>query len=694
MNNEMIARYGRFVANALWIIECFCVLFIYVAKHGLLVKTFFLVIGIFILGRFIMSWISNRFYENYALFCYVYFILSVPVAIVLSIRLQSMMFLIILFFLQWLIVLFFMDKKISVGLLMIQTVSLFIILAWKVFIQNSDYNINVREMIFYTCCMALCNWIVAGLIQILTEQQKQSNNQRQSLDDLLQIVESICDEAKNTADNKKRFIDELSNSIHCQNRTIHSMNELIGREQDIRKIHEYSEIIAEKEKSIARMTEQTSIYMKLEEGVVIPQEIRYDFGEMLKDIIVDIYGEAKRKKLSFMISIGDDLERTLVGDRRIVERVIRVLLTNAIQYTDRGVIDVDIYRGNELSDDNRTQICVDVRDTGHGIKHKDIQNIFVPFYRVEEYNAHNSHNAGLGLSIATRYASMLGGNISVESEYGKGSVFHLNILQKKYTSGGEADDCLFDYLEDVVQNIVNSDETDETGKAQMNEAESVHKEETTMENTTGIQQIDLPPIDGIDWNVAMEYLASKETILVTLDKLNKAGYENANQLRNYYERISSDDKEALQLFQIKVHAIKGNLKMIGALELSEHAKALEYAARDEDKECILANTTQFLNDYTNFIIAVGKIPELVSRNQVIRETFDQQEVLSLLETVIKSMDDFDMELADETMRKLESYDYPENIRIHIERLSDKVLNLDNDGARECVEEIKKISREK
>lgn len=684
MDNKMITRYGVFVVHALWYCECIFIFIISLINQNFTIRSSIMIAVFTVIGKLILSGICSYDYDNHALFCYMYSILSTAAAIYFSVKLESSMLLLLVLFFQWFTLLFFFNTKIGTGLLIIQSLSLFILLSWKVFIINSDYNMNVREMMFIIGGMFFCNCIVKGFLRILIQQYERSTQQSQSLDDMLGIVESICDKEKQMASGKAEVITDLSNSINRLTKTIHSMNELIQKETDIKKIRDYSSIISETEQYIYVMTEEIKTYMKLEENEIVIQDARYDFGDVLREILTDTYHKAAEKNLSFVISVSEDLERSYIGDRQLVEKVIRILITDAIQYTDRGMIDVEIYKGNVEQGQNRHQICIDVRDTGHGIKRKDAANIFAPFYRVEEYNARNSHNAGLGLYIATRFVSLMDGSLSVESEYGKGSVFHLKFMQTRKLSLENPKDSLFDYLTDIIEELKVSPEK----KIEIVQKEPVVQNDTEDTIEEASEKIDLPEIAGIDWKIAMEYLSNKETILLTLNEFQKSGYENAKQLRHHYVGILAEDGEAMSLFEIKVHAVKSNLRMIGATEMSDRAKELEFAAKKSDKEYIAAKTGEFLDDYTDLIIAVGKIPEIVSNNQGSHKLFEKEKVVDMLEKIMQAMDSFDMETADETMKKLEAYDYPDNLLRYIERLSGMVLNLDNDGARECIENIK------
>jgi signal transduction histidine kinase len=105
-------------------------------------------------------------------------------------------------------------------------------------------------------------------------------------------------------------------------------------------------------------------------------------------------------------------------DRDKVQQILLNLLSNAIKFTDRGGIDISC-----VTDDAR--IRIDVRDTGRGIRQDLRERIFEPFVQGEAPLTRTSEGTGLGLAISREFARAMGGDITVESESGRGSVFTL-----------------------------------------------------------------------------------------------------------------------------------------------------------------------------------------------------------------------------------------------------------------------------
>jgi signal transduction histidine kinase len=106
----------------------------------------------------------------------------------------------------------------------------------------------------------------------------------------------------------------------------------------------------------------------------------------------------------------------LVSDKRRVEQILINLLNNAVKFTESG----EVVLKSKLVGEN---IQISVQDSGIGIAHENIQSLFMPFMQIDTGLTRKYEGTGLGLSICKKLVELLGGNIWVESELGKGSEF-------------------------------------------------------------------------------------------------------------------------------------------------------------------------------------------------------------------------------------------------------------------------------
>ena len=132
---------------------------------------------------------------------------------------------------------------------------------------------------------------------------------------------------------------------------------------------------------------------------------------------------AREKGIEFSIDLEPGLP-TLHTDEARVRQILLNLCQNGVKFTDRGAVRVRVTRGSPQADGTPTVRCA-VRDTGIGIEPTDRQRLFRPFSQIEDVSARRHRGTGLGLYIARRLATLLGGRIEVVSRPGDGSVFTL-----------------------------------------------------------------------------------------------------------------------------------------------------------------------------------------------------------------------------------------------------------------------------
>ena len=135
------------------------------------------------------------------------------------------------------------------------------------------------------------------------------------------------------------------------------------------------------------------------------------------------------KNVIFNLKIADDIPYELIGDKGKVKEIINNLLTNAIKYTDEGTINLNIRCINNLKK-NTSNIIITCQDTGRGIKAEHINRLFTKFERLDIEKNSTTEGTGLGLAITKALVEMMGGKINVESQFGKGSIFMVQIPQK------------------------------------------------------------------------------------------------------------------------------------------------------------------------------------------------------------------------------------------------------------------------
>jgi lactose/cellobiose-specific phosphotransferase system IIC component len=175
---------------------------------------------------------------------------------------------------------------------------------------------------------------------------------------------------------------------------------------------------------------------KIEAGKLEMSVVRFDFEKMLRTVTDVINFRVSEKKQSFVVRIGDGMPRFLMGDDQRLAQVIANLLSNAVKFTpERGSIRL----GARLEGESEgvCVIRVEVSDNGIGISDEEKSRLFRSFAQADSGTSRRFGGTGLGLAISKRIVEMMGGEIWVESEPGKGSVFIFTIKAAR-APGGDA----------------------------------------------------------------------------------------------------------------------------------------------------------------------------------------------------------------------------------------------------------------
>jgi signal transduction histidine kinase len=156
----------------------------------------------------------------------------------------------------------------------------------------------------------------------------------------------------------------------------------------------------------------------------------YETAPLLSDTVNLNRVRIGSKPINFVLEISGDFPRRLRGDELRVRQILNNLLSNAIKYTQEGTVSLSVLC-ETVSGGSGADVLVrfTVRDTGIGVRAEDMGKLFTGYTQLDTGTNSKIEGTGLGLTITKRLAEMMGGSISVESEYGKGSVFTAEIMQ-------------------------------------------------------------------------------------------------------------------------------------------------------------------------------------------------------------------------------------------------------------------------
>ncbi|WP_373500186.1 ATP-binding protein, partial [Desulfococcus sp.] len=175
---------------------------------------------------------------------------------------------------------------------------------------------------------------------------------------------------------------------------------------------------------------------KIEAGKIELESIDFDLRAVLKDMNGLMAIKAAEKSLSYRCLIDPDVPSLLRGDPGRLRQVLINLIGNAVKFTSEGGISLAVSCKSE--DDRKARIGFVVSDTGIGIPKGQAERLFEKFTQLDMSTTRKYGGTGLGLAISRQLCQMMGGEIHVESEMGKGSSFHLTVLLDKQGAAAEA----------------------------------------------------------------------------------------------------------------------------------------------------------------------------------------------------------------------------------------------------------------
>ena len=234
---------------------------------------------------------------------------------------------------------------------------------------------------------------------------------------------------KNAAANqaKSSFLANMSHEIRTPINAVLGMNEMILRESEDEHILEYAANIKTAGANLLGIVNEILDFSKIEAGKMELLPENYDVSSVIVDLVNMISERAKMKNLSFNLKADSSLPKTLYGDSVKIKQCILNVLTNAVKYTKEGSVTFTV--GYRKLDEKKISLKISVKDTGIGIKKEDLSKLCSPFERIEEDKNRTIEGTGLGMSIITRYLTMMNSKLDVSSVYGKGSEFSFAIEQ-------------------------------------------------------------------------------------------------------------------------------------------------------------------------------------------------------------------------------------------------------------------------
>jgi signal transduction histidine kinase/CheY-like chemotaxis protein len=246
--------------------------------------------------------------------------------------------------------------------------------------------------------------------------------------DLTEIMEAK-EQAEKASKAKSVFLAQTSHEIRTPMNTVIGMSELALRAETLPQAQEYLGSIKQAGHNLLAIINDILDISKIEAGTMEIESISYSLSTLINDVITMIQVKVSEKPIVFIVDVDASLPNMLNGDEAHLRQVLVNLLSNAVKYTHKGFIRLKVTGQPDPHNSGMINFTYEVADSGIGIRKEDIPTLFNTFTRLDMKKNQGVEGTGLGLAISKSICKAMGGDVSVVSNYGEGSVFTAVVSQ-------------------------------------------------------------------------------------------------------------------------------------------------------------------------------------------------------------------------------------------------------------------------
>ncbi|MEW6195804.1 MAG: response regulator [Bacteroidota bacterium] len=299
--------------------------------------------------------------------------------------------------------------------------------------------------------------------QQIVEQNQELKNLHKQLQEKANELEGQRAKAIELTKVKSQFLASMSHELRTPLISILGLTELMMKDSNTHsKSKERLNVVFRNGKKLLGLITNILEFSKFESGKIEIKKESFLFSDLIDELKPNIEHIASEKKLRFVLDLPKGKNLLLSTDKSKLDQILTNLLVNAVKFTETGEVKLAI----TLSVNNR--IDFRVSDSGIGISEENKKMIFSEFRQIENGIDRKFGGAGLGLAICKRYVELLGGEINVDSEPGKGSVFHFSL-----------DDIVLDVIDTEGYSFLKVEVDEEIHAIEQNNALIVGKDQNT-----------------------------------------------------------------------------------------------------------------------------------------------------------------------------------------------------------------------
>ncbi|PWH86810.1 response regulator [Brumimicrobium oceani] len=255
---------------------------------------------------------------------------------------------------------------------------------------------------------------VIGVIIDITEQKQ---------------IQQKLEEAKKTAEEsnlaKEQFITNMSHEIRTPLNAILGISNLLKRFQQEEEAQKYINHLISSGNHLQSLIDNVLDFSKINAGKLSLNLTKFNFQEVFDEINSILLPLAKEKGLKFNRTLSSSVCKQVIGDRTRIKQIIINILSNAVKFTEKGIISFEV---NAIPVVEKNQsLIITVKDTGIGMSQAFISTIFTKFAQEDSSNIRKESGTGLGMSISHEFIKLMKGSISIDSKQNEGTTIRMDI---------------------------------------------------------------------------------------------------------------------------------------------------------------------------------------------------------------------------------------------------------------------------
>lgn len=286
----------------------------------------------------------------------------------------------------------------------------------KIQTQEIDVIINGGKRFFEMRFFKLDDRRVISLARDITDQKLWENGLREAKE-----------AAESASKHKSEFLANMSHEIRTPMNGLLGMISLLATTELSPKQKQYISIIEDSGESLLSIVNDILDYSKIEAGKLELRLTAFDLRNEIKRVVDIFSGMVLDKNIHTHLNISDKIPELVLLDRKKLKQILFNIIGNAVKFTpEGGTIEINI--SGEVIISHHLMLSFSVKDSGLGIPSSHINELTQPFIQVDSSDTREHTGTGLGLSIASKLIELMGGELQIDSEEGKGSEFSFTIM--------------------------------------------------------------------------------------------------------------------------------------------------------------------------------------------------------------------------------------------------------------------------